>query len=75
MVPDAVMEPFSLMTMGMVGFRNSRGQEAGLNYQKQSELHYYNVWQGWNTSWMVSLLEEAAHEMDCTTAHPMQKCS
>ena len=74
-LPDAVMEPFSLMTMGMVGFQNSRGQEADLNHQRQSELCYCNVWQGWNSLWMVSSLEEATHEKGCTTAHPMQKCS
>lgn len=71
MVPDAVMEPFSLLTMGMVGFWNSRGQEADLNPQRQGELSYYNVWQGWDSSRMVSSLEQATHEMGCTTARPM----
>lgn len=65
MVPHAVMEPFSLTTKGMVGFRKSRGQEADRNHQRQGELSYYNVWQGWNSSWMVSSLEDATNEMGC----------
>lgn len=75
MVPDAVIEQFSLMTMGMEGFRNHRGWGTDLNHQRQGKLSHYNVWPGWNSSWMVSSLEQATNEMGCTIAHPMQKCS
>lgn len=51
LVPDGIMEPFSLMTMGMVGFRNSRGHVADLSNQRQGELNYYNIWWDWNGSW------------------------
>lgn len=43
LVPDVVVELFSLLKMGMIGFWDSRGQLADLNYQRQGELNYCNV--------------------------------
>lgn len=58
LVPNAIMEPFSLMTMGMVRFWNSRGQVADLSNQRQGELNYCNIWCGWNGSWMSTYWRE-----------------
>ena len=54
LVPDAVVKQF-LMTMGMIEFQNSRSRATDLNHQRQGELNYCKVWQGWNGSWTGQL--------------------